>query len=218
MNALIDATEPWMDVVLDCWRRGQGLGAVGPGDVSVHLRHASALTRHLRSDDAVGLDLGTGAGVPGLALAGLRQDMEWVLLDAAKRRVAIVQDAIEALHWTGRVHAVHGRAEERGTVTGRRADVVIARLFGPPAATAECAAPLVRVGGRVLVTEPPSVGQSIDASSVDMSRWDPAGLEALGLALGPRHVDPNVQELVAVDAPQSRFPRKPGVAVRRPLW
>ncbi len=213
MDAHNDVTAPWTAVVLECWRRGQGLGAVGPGDVDVHLTHAVALARHLRPEDEVGLDLGTGAGVPGLALAGLRQDMAWVLLDAAKRRVAVVREAIEALQWGDRVHAVHGRAEERDAVPGRQADVVVARLFGPPAATAECAAPLVRLGGRILVTEPPT-----EAQSTDTPRWDPSGLEALGLSLGPRHVDPNVQELHAVDAPEARFPRKPGVAVRRPLW
>lgn len=206
--------DAWVPQVLACWRRGQELSAVGPGAVERHLEHARALAGHLAPEETVGLDLGTGAGVPGLALAGFRPDMRWILLDAAKRRVDVVQATIDALGWGDRVEAIHGRAEDRALIAARSADVVVARLFGPPSATAECAAPLVRAGGRVLVTEPPPT-PSEENQTV---RWSERGLEPLGLALGRRFEQPIVQELVAVGSPEGRFPRKPGVAVRRPLW
>lgn len=205
--------ESWVPVVLACWERGQSRSAVGPGAVGVHLEHARALAAHLRTDEGVGLDLGTGAGIPGLALAGLRPDMRWILLDAAKRRVSVVQDAIDALGWGDRVQAVHGRAEDPSLMPRRSVDVVVARLFGPPAATAECAAPLVRTSGRILVTEPPEAG-----SGGAGARWPASGLRPLGLEPGRRLEHPRVQELLAAGDPESRFPRKPGVAVRRPLW
>ncbi len=200
--------EEWETVVLECWRRGQGRSAVGPGPVEDHLAHARALAGHLRPDEATGIDVGTGAGVPGLALAGYLPHMSWVLLDAARRRISLVQEAVAALGWGDRVVAVHGRAEDAGVVPHRSFDVVVARLFGPPAVTAECAAPLVRPGGRVLVTEPPGSG----------ARWSPAGLAPLGLTVGERLRSPSVQELCASGEPEERFPRKPGVARKRPLF
>lgn len=216
--------ESWIPGVLACWERGQQLSAVGPGPLHAHLEHARSLANHLAADDTLGLDLGTGAGLPGLALAGFRPDMRWILVDAAKRRIAIVRDAIDALGWTDRVQAIHGRAEDPGIVPARAVDVIVARLFGPPAATAECAAPLLRPGGRLLVTEPPVAVDRIgldsrgsDGGSNEM-RWSPEGLTPLGLAVGRRFDDPLVQELVAVGEPEERFPRKAGVAVRRPLW
>ena len=90
--------------------------------------------------------------------------------------------------------------------------MIVARSFGPPAATAECAAPLVRAGGQILVTEPPPSEHGARL------RWSPRGLGHLGLELGPRHVDPAVQVLRATGTPEARFPRQPGVANRRPLW
>lgn len=203
--------------MLACWRRGQQRSAVGPGPVEPHLAHARALARHLLPEDAVGLDLGTGAGLPGLALAGLRPDMRWILLDAARRRVQLVAEAVDALGWSDRVAVVHGRAEDTTLIAPHSVDVVVARLFGPPAATAECAAPLLRVGGRVLVTEPPNSASEPGISSTDR-RWPEDALGVLGLTLGRRLEAPRVQELVSVGRPESRFPRKPGVAVRRPLW
>lgn len=137
--------------------------------------------------------------------------MHWTLLDAARRRTEVVRHAVDVLGWHDRVAVVHGRAEDPGVVPSAGAiDVVVARLFGPPAATAECAAPLLRRGGRLLVTEPP------DAPPEE--RWPGEGLAVLGLERGERYADPNVQELVAVAAPEARFPRKSGVAWKRPLW
>ncbi|WP_436794054.1 16S rRNA (guanine(527)-N(7))-methyltransferase RsmG [Actinospongicola halichondriae] len=200
--------EPWETTVLACWARGQDRSAVGPGPLEEHLAHAKALAAHFRPDEASGLDVGTGAGVPGLALAGYLPEMRWVLLDAARRRIVVVQEAIDALGWNDRVTAVHGRAEDRRLLPPRSFDVVVARLFGPPAVTAECAAPLVRHGGRVLVTEPP------DAEA----RWSTDGLAPLGLSLGERSASPSMQELRATGDPETRFPRKAGVARKRPLW
>ena len=198
----------WEEVVLSCWEQGQAISAVGPGPVSAHLAHARALAGHLGPDEVVGVDLGSGVGLPGLALAGLRPDMRWTLVDASRRRVQVVGSAVSALGWQDRVATVHGRAEDVEAIGHRAADVVVARLFGPPATTAECAAPLVRRGGRVLITEPPE-GEE---------RWPDDPLVPLGLARGRRLEDPHVQELLAVGDPEARFPRKPGVAAKRPLW
>ena len=202
--------EAWIPVVLEGWRRGQHHSAVGPGPVARHLDHARRLVDLIDPTAGVGLDLGTGAGLPGLALAGWRPEMTWTLLDASARRIRLVDAVIEELGWSGRVTAVHARAEELARQPGWRAsvDVVVARSFGPSAVTAECAAPFVRIGGSVLVTEPPE----------RTDRWSAEGLRVLGLEAGASIADPPVQELRSVAAPEGRFPRQPGVARRRPLW
>src|SRR5690606_21759798 len=103
-----------------------------------------------------------------------------------------------------------GRAEEVGRSRWRgRAEAVIARSFGPPAATAECAAPLLRGGGLLVVSEPPD----------DVDRWPAAGLAALGLVVGPRVAeDATVQVLVQQEVCPDRFPRRVGLPAKRPLF
>ena len=163
-------TAGWEEIVLAGWRRGQKLGAVGPGPVEDHLAHARGLA----------------AALPGAVLA--------------------------ELGWSDRVQAVHERAEVagRGPEYRRRFGVVTARSFGPPAVTAECAAPFVGTGGAILFAEPPA--------SEESGRWPADGLAHLGLVAGPRLARPSVQVLVAEGELDDRFPRKPGVAARRPLW
>lgn len=199
----------WREVVFDAWREGQRIGAVGPGALDEHLRHAAGLAAHVEAPARL-LDLGTGAGIPGLALAGLWPESVVTLVDGAKRRVRIVEEAIEALSWSTRVRAVHGRAEELAR-SGELGvfDLVTARLFGPPATTAECASPFVAPGGHCLVTEP------AEASS---SRWSGEGLGWLGLEVERVCSSPSAVLLRRTAPMQDRFPRKAGVAARRPLW
>lgn len=209
-------TADWQSVVLDAWAEGQRISAVGPGDLEAHVTHARRLVEYIEADARVGLDLGSGAGIPGLALAGLRPDMAWILVDAALRRTRILTQAVAEAGWTDRVTVVHGRAEllPDGGGYRDRVDVVTARLFGPPAVTAECAAPLLAPGGQLLVTEPPDV----DSREARSGRWDPVGMAPLGLSPGARWSDPAIQELRRTGDPEARFPRKPGVAAKRPLW
>jgi 16S rRNA (guanine527-N7)-methyltransferase len=108
---------------------------------------------------------------------------------------------------TDRTTVVQGRAEEHGRDPGLRGsfDLVTARSFGPPASTAECAAPFLAVGGRLLVSEPP----------MGPPRW-PVEVAQLGLRVGERVGGIQVLEQVALCP--DRFPRRTGVPLKRPLF
>lgn len=204
----------WLAVVLDTWRAGQDLGAVGPGPVETHLAHAEALHAVLPGvDEAV--DLGSGAGVPGLALAALRPTTSWLLVDAAARRVRLLDRALDELGWRPRVQARHLRAEELGRDPAHRGryGLVVARSFGPPAVTAECGAALLADGGVLAVTEPPTAPPATD------SRWPAAGLEALGLVADRLVETPvRVQFLVRRGPLPDNVPRRPGIPAKRPRF
>ena len=103
------------------------------------------------------LELGAGGGLPGLVLAVQAPDLRLVLLDSARRSVDFLSWAVEELGIAARVEIVTARAEEVGRDERYRGrfSAVVARSFGKPAVTAECAAPLLKVGGRLIVSEPP---------------------------------------------------------------
>ena len=120
-------------------------------------------------------DLGSGGGVPALPLA-LRYDRcRWVMVESMALRASFLRDAVATRGIEDRVEVIGQRAEavgRRPEIRGRL-DLVTARGFGPPAVVAECAAPLLTVGGWAVVSEPP--GGRPD-------RWPDAGLAALGLS------------------------------------
>ena len=83
----------------------------------------------------------------------------------------------------------------------------MARSCGAPAVLAECAAPLLRVGGRLVVSEPP------DAAD----RWEGAG----EVGLGPPQRLPGPPVLVVlhqIETCPARYPRRTGIPAKRPLW
>jgi 16S rRNA (guanine527-N7)-methyltransferase len=197
--------------------RSRSLGFLGPGPVAAHLDHAVAMVEACGTGQtARALDLGSGGGLPGLVLAALRPEWSIVLLDAHQRRTSFLRESIAELGWSN-VDVVTMRAEEAGRSDLRgRFDVVASRSFGPPAVTAECASPLLVVGGRLIVSEPPQ--------GTPAERWPVDGLTVLGLEPVPAGQDPEYDAAIQVvvfeqRAPcPERFPRRTGVPGKRPLW
>jgi 16S rRNA (guanine527-N7)-methyltransferase len=193
----------------DVLERARSLGVLGPGRVGAHIEHSAVFLDALADRTGPVLDLGSGAGVPGLVIAWSRPDLEVVLLDAQDRRVALLREAIDALALGSRVRVVHGRAEDRGREPGLRSgfDVVTARAFGPPAVVAECAAAFLAVGGRLVVSEPPG----------EVDRWPADDLRPLGLRpVAGGTVGVAMLEQFAL-CPE-RFPRRNGIPAKRPLF
>ena len=204
-----------LDAVL---QRSRALGFLGPGDLSAHVRHAMGFVRAYEALEGRAAprccDLGAGGGVPGLVLADTWPETAVVLLEASRRRCEFLRDAVAALGWDGRVTVVEGRAEvlaRTGELDGGF-ELVTSRSFGPPAATAECAARLLAPGGLLVVSEPPEPGTSIE-------RWPPGGLADLGLGPAVRaSTEPHLVAIRRVAPCPERFPRRDGVPLKRPLF
>ena len=200
--------------LIEILEEARDLGFLGPGAVVDHIDHAEAFLAMLDVvPEGRSLDLGSGGGIPGLVLAKARPHAEWVLLDASSRRTAFLAGAVAALGLAPRVQVVTGRAEELARHKDHRGSysLVVARSFAHPAVVAECAAPVLAVGGALVVSEPPDG----DATS----RWPEAGLQALGLRLVETTSEPRSLVRLRQERPcPERFPRRVGVPSKRRLW
>ena len=214
--------------------RSRSLGFLGPGSVRVQVEHALGFAAGPVGPAGVRprrvLDLGSGGGIPGLVLAHAWPDAEIVLMDAAARRTASLESAVATLGLERRVRVLRARAEAAGRDAALRGsfDVVVARAFGPPAVTAECAAPFLLVGGRLLVSDPPADRESPPAGPAAIGeerpsgppeRWPASGLDLLGLAFEAAWATPyHYRSLVLTRPCADRFPRRDGVPAKRPLF
>jgi 16S rRNA (guanine527-N7)-methyltransferase len=189
----------------------QNLGFLGPGPVDRQVDRALDLYGVLGGDVRLAVDLGSGGGLPGLPLAVANPAVQWILLDGSVTRCRWLTSAVSQLGLDDRVSVVAERAEVAGRSNLRgSADLVVARSFAAPAVTAECGAPFLRTGGRLVVAEPPG-GQP--------GRWEVEGLETLGLALGPSVSEPTAYQVLQQTTPcPTRYPRRVGIPAKRPLF
>lgn len=202
----------------------QRLGFLGPGPVERHVAHAQAMASCLPGDAGRVLDLGTGGGVPGLVVAAIRPGLEILLLDARERRCRFLRHALTELELASRAEVVEARAEAaaRRPELREQMDVVMARSFSLPAVTAECATGFLRLGGLLVVSEPPAGGPGVSpcegADPAD-SRWPEASLADLGLGPAvPCHEPDGTFVVLEKRRSEGRWPRRVGVPSKRPLW
>ena len=192
----------------------RSLGFLGPGPVEVHLPHSLAFAATVADPPARAVDLGAGGGLPGLVLAALIwPETHWVFVEAQQKRGVFLTEAVTDLGLEHRVDVLIERAEVVGRDEAHRGhyDLVVARSFGRPAVAAECAAPLLRIGGSLVVSEPPAGSDG---------RWSAEGLTELGFgAVVPSVVDGHHLVRCPMDSPTpDRYPRRVGQPTKRPLF
>jgi 16S rRNA (guanine527-N7)-methyltransferase len=145
------------------------------------------------------VDVGSGGGTPGIPLAALLPEREVTLLEAERRKCDFLE------RWTAdleNLRVVWGRAEEQPLETY---GVAVAKALAEPAVALEWCLPLVRLGGAVVLWVGPSA--------------DRARAEAVAARLAGRLEAPPSGFLVArktCPTPPG-FPRRPGMARKRPL-
>ncbi len=164
------------------------------------------------------LDIGTGAGFPGLPLKIVRPQWQVVLLEATGKKVAFLQHIIEALQLKN-VVALHGRAEELAHKAGYRAsfDVVTARAVASLPTLLEYAAPFCRVGGQIILPKKGDLAEELAqgklvARQVGAVLKDDVPVKLAGLDDGRRLL---VWEQVKKCPAQ--FPRSGTVMAKKPL-
>lgn len=167
------------------------------------------------------VDVGSGAGFPGLVVAvtGRRRGVaEVTLVEASAKKVGFLKDVIARLGLSG-VRALAARAEALGREEGFREsfDVGLVRAVGSLAVVAEYVLPLVRVGGWLLAMKGPGAGEEVRGADAAVRALGGRVAEIRWYRLpwcGQRRAIVAVGKVGATDV---RFPRRVGVARRRPL-
>jgi 16S rRNA (guanine527-N7)-methyltransferase len=165
----------------------------------VHLEESLAVVPFVERFEGTIVDVGSGGGAPGIPVAASLPGREVVLLESNGRKCGFLESVA---HDFPNVRVVRGRAEEQET---DRFGVALAKALAPPPVAAEWCLPLVRPEGAVIML----VGPTVDP--------DPVARVSARLGGGPPEVHPGVI-LVPKRAPTpAGFPRRPGMARKRPL-
>ncbi|MDR0396113.1 MAG: 16S rRNA (guanine(527)-N(7))-methyltransferase RsmG [Oscillospiraceae bacterium] len=181
----------------------------------LYLDSLTPLTTRIKGKRAV--DVGTGAGFPGVPLAIARPDITFTLLDSMEKRCAFLRRAVEALGLNTEV--ARARAEDFGRMKERRGgyDLALCRAVAPLSVLLELAVPLLRAGGMLIAHKGPAVedeypGARRAAAMLGARLLDPVSAGVPGT--GSRHV---LAMALAVRSCPDKYPRRAGEPARSPL-
>jgi 16S rRNA (guanine527-N7)-methyltransferase len=190
-----------------------------------HFLESLALLPALRQVDLLApgrqervLDLGAGAGLPGLPLKIAVPDLGLTLLEATARKAAFLRQVVSELALE-RVDVLPGRAEEVARQAEQRQayDLVVARAVAPLPALLELALPFLRIGGVLATPKGSGAPQEVTRSERALGLLGGELLSAAPMAIPGAIHQPWLVLVRKVSVTPEAYPRRPGVPAKRPL-
>ena len=208
------------ELLLD-WNQRLNLTSItDPADIAIrHYLDSLTLVKVIRHFDGRQLiDVGTGAGFPGLALAIVFPGLRVTLLDATAKKLRFIDCAARALTLEN-IRTLHARAEAAGQHPDHRGayDMVTARAVAKMPILMEYTLPLAKLGGQIIAMQGSSAHQDVKgaANAIAKLGGKPAAIEKISL---PGLDKPRY--LVVIDKLKptpAHYPRKAGTPVRQPI-
>ena len=164
------------------------------------------------------LDLGTGAGFPGIPLKILFPNLKITLFDSLNKRIKFLQEVIDACGLTS-IEAVHGRAEEFGRNSSYREnyDLVVSRAVANISTLSEYCLPFVKVGGNFISYKTENIEEEISESGNAISLLGGRVSEVKHFKLFESDMDRALLKIEKVKPCGKKFPRKAGLPSKEPL-
>ena len=163
------------------------------------------------------VDVGSGAGFPGIPLKAVKPDLEVTLVDSLGKRVKFLESVIRALNLEG-ISCYHARAEDIGRDERHREkyDVAVARAVASLAVLSEYLLPLVRVGGVMVAMKGPTGKDEVEEARLAL---DELGGELRG-TVETRLPSGDARQLLVVHKVKHtpmQYPRRAGIPSKKPL-
>jgi len=186
-----------------------------------HFLESLALLRAVEDARALGspvIDIGSGAGFPGVPIKIARPELEMTLLEATEKKAAFLRGLIARLGLSG-VRVVHGRAEDVAHEPGQRGAyaLALARAVAPLPALVELALPFVRVGGYLVTPKGSAAAREAREAENALRVCGGAIVQMSKLDVPPLGPAPTMVLVHKVAETPERYPRRSGVPSKRPL-
>ena len=196
------------------WNRTRNLTAITePCDVAEKHFFDSLAAAPLLKSGAKCINVGTGAGFPGIPLLIIRPDLQMTLLDALNKRIEFLEFTLERLGLAAA--CVHMRAEDAGRSARFRQtfDAALTRAVAPLPVLLELTVPLVRVGGQSIAYKGDAAAEIADAENACRTLRCTLKTVPVEAAYGARTL---VVATKQAETP-GKYPRKAGTPAKQPL-
>lgn len=216
-DEIINSFQKYMELVLD-WNQKVNLTAITEKDDFIK-KHFIDSIACINSDEFKNakhiIDIGTGAGFPGLPLAILCREKKFVLLDSLNKRIKILNDIINELGLTN-VEAIHGRAEELAHKKEYREkfDIVVSRAVSRLSVLSELSIPFLKKNGYFISYKGPYVQDEINDAKNALKMLNS---EFIRIEYDKNEFNHCLVYINKKSLNEKKYPRKPGTPKRLPL-
>lgn len=208
----------YMNLLLE-WNEKINLTAIiEPDEVILkHFIDSITISKYIKQNAYVA-DIGTGAGLPGIPLKILREDIEIILVDSLNKRINFLNEVISALNLQN-IKTVHSRAEDFGNNREYREkfDVVTSRAVANLATLSEYLIPLAKIEGKCLCMKGPDAEDEINNAKKAISILGGTITNVHKFNLPDSDIGRTVVEINKIKATDKKYPRKAGVPSKEPL-
>lgn len=164
------------------------------------------------------IDIGTGAGFPGIPIKIMKQQLNLILLDSLNKRINFLNEVVSKINLNN-VETIHGRAEDfsRQPKYREQVDVAVSRAVANLAVLSELCIPYVKVGGYFVAMKGPSVDDEIKDGKRAISILGGKIDDVIKINIEDSDLDHNLVIIKKVKETPKAYPRKAGTASKKPL-
>lgn len=214
----IKSFEKYMNLLLE-WNEKINLTAITqPEEIKLkHFVDSLTVLKYINDDDKV-IDIGTGAGFPGIPLKIMNKNTKITLLDSLNKRINFLNIVIEKLDLSN-IQAIHGRAEEiaRNKLYREKYDVAVSRAVANLSTLIEYMLPFVKIGGKCICMKGANVNEELEKAQNAIKELGGEIERVDNFYLSDNDNERNIIIIKKVKETKSKYPRKAGTPSKEPL-
>lgn len=208
----------YMNLLIE-WNKKINLTAITEPDEIIlkHFVDSLTISRYI-SDGTKVVDVGTGAGFPGIPLKIVRQDVDITLLDSLQKRINFLDEVINELNLE-KITTVHSRVEDFGKNKKYREefDIATSRAVANLSTLSEYLLPLVKVGGKVISMKGSLIQEELENSKNAIKILGGKIEKVDEFDLPNSDISRNIVLIDKIKTTPNRYPRKAGEPSKKPL-
>jgi 16S rRNA (guanine527-N7)-methyltransferase len=177
---------------------------------------AECIKKYSNEEKANLIDIGTGAGIPGIILGIMNPNYQIDLLDASKKKSLFIEETIKSLELDN-LNSINKRVEDFAKEQKKIYAYAVAKAVAPLSILMEYAMPLLTINGLLFA---PKGSESRDEVNDIQNASQELECEIIEIIEFPKNFTKNKQAIVVIEKLKktpSRFPRRSGIATKRPL-
>ena len=208
----------YMNLLLE-WNEKINLTAItNPEEViTKHFIDCLTILKYIKEDDTI-IDIGTGAGFPGMPLKIAKETIKVTLVDSLNKRINFLNDVIEKLQLNN-IEAIHSRAEEFGKnrLNREKYDVATSRAVARLNILVEYLLPTVKVGGKCICMKGPDSEEEINEAKHAIEQLGGKISSIKEFTLPDTDIKRTIIIIDKIKNTPAKFPRKAGLPSKDPL-